>query len=959
MKTRTRLRLTTAASIISAIVTILAIAFIIRQNDHDFQRSACFYEMEQKVYALNLLTTSYLLHPGERVKEQWHSTYRSLGSLLAELEVDQRHERRLLETIKADHQEVIVPFSQLISMQANDSASPHAGSLKEMLVNRIAVQLGVMLDNAGRLVESTQARISKSQRWASSFSILAVLLLAGLGVVLVLNANRFLKALMQLHDAAGHIKKEEWDYRIETKGNDEIAGFAQAFNSMSSRLGSSYAALQAEIAEKERAEDALRKINETLEQRVTERTAELFHTMEKLKHAHELTSAILDTVDGLVIVLDRQGGIVRFNAACERLTGWRSEEVTGRRFWEFLVPEEQQPGVIDTFDKLATGMFPSRHENQWICRDGSRRWMTWANSSLLDAEGDVEYVIGTGIDITERKRIEEELQQSRELALRRLAELESIYRSAHVALCVFDRDLRFVKVNDRMAEINGIAADEHIGKKVGEIVPDLADLAEQIAARIFHTGEPVLDIEFSGTTIDRPNIKRYWIEQWLPLTDSSGAITGINVVAEEVTEQRRSEETLRKSETRFKILSDTAGELLVASNPQIVVNNLCTRLMEHLDCHVFFNFLAHESGRLRLNACAGIPEEEARKIEWLDYGVAVCGCAARDAVRIVAEDIFNTPDVRTDLVRSYGIQAYACHPLMVQNQAIGTLSFGARTRTSFSPEELDLMKTVADQVAIAMQRMMLIEDLRKSRDELEARVQERTAELLRSNQALQDFAYIASHDLNEPLRKVISFGNILRQKHADSLGPTSNDYLKRMLDATQRMQSLLKSLLEYSRVNMNPEPFKEVDLFDIVHEVLSDLEVRIQKTGGEVIVGELPTIKADPSQMRQLFQNLIGNALKFHRIGEKPVVKVHCKSPVDSGCRIFVEDNGIGFDEQYSERIFEPFQRLHERSSHYEGTGIGLAICRKIVERHGGSISVTSQPGAGAKFMVSLPLMQA
>jgi PAS domain S-box-containing protein len=242
------------------------------------------------------------------------------------------------------------------------------------------------------------------------------------------------------------------------------------------------------------------------------------------------------------------------------------------------------------------------------------------------------------------------------------------------------------------------------------------------------------------------------------------------------------------------------------------------------------------------------------------------------------------------------------------------------------------------------------------RKRAEEQVKSYMAKLEESNQALQDFASIASHDLQEPLRKVSAFGSMLKQKCGGSLDEQGSDYLERMLNANQRMQSLLAALLEYARLSTRVDPFVDVELSKTVHEVLSDLEVRIKKTGGEVRVEALPVIQADPIQMRQLFQNLIGNALKFCETGKKPIVQVRSVSNTGSECQIVVEDNGIGFEERFLEKIFAPFQRLHGRSSHYEGTGMGLAICKKIVERHGGSITAKSAPGEGAAFIVKLPL---
>jgi signal transduction histidine kinase len=438
-------------------------------------------------------------------------------------------------------------------------------------------------------------------------------------------------------------------------------------------------------------------------------------------------------------------------------------------------------------------------------------------------------------------------------------------------------------------------------------------------------------------------------------------------------EREQAEAALKKSEERYRLLSNTAGRLLASPDPQGIVNELCRQVMEHLDCHVFFNFLVDErAGKLHLNAWAGIPEEEAQKIEWLDFGVAVCGCAAQSRERIVAEDIFNTPDIRTELVKSYGIQAYACHPLTVQSRLIGTLSFGTKTRSSFSPEDLDLMKVLADQVATAMERMRLIADLKRYRDELELRVEDRTHQLQQANEELQayaarleflnaelqEFAFVASHDLQEPLRKIQSFATRLKSKCESSLGEDGCDYLSRMESAANRMSVLLSDLLNYSRVTTRANPFIPLDLSGVAELVTSDLEVLIEDTRARVEIDDLPVIEADESQMRQLLQNLISNALKYRREDEVPVVNVYSRAE-NGVCRLIVEDNGIGFDEKYLDRIFKPFQRLHGRTSKYDGTGMGLAICRKIVERHGGTITALSSPGGGSTFIATLPVKQA
>jgi signal transduction histidine kinase len=390
----------------------------------------------------------------------------------------------------------------------------------------------------------------------------------------------------------------------------------------------------------------------------------------------------------------------------------------------------------------------------------------------------------------------------------------------------------------------------------------------------------------------------------------------------------------------------------------------------------------------------------------------------------------NVPDIFADMRfvardwwRAHNLHSFLALPIIHKDALLAVLALNGQQPFHLSSDHQYILESFVTQTAIAIQnarlfaavrtqtarleqanaelqgeiveRQQVEAALRQARDELETRIAERTmelqltnaqlrqeiternrteetlhtfaAQLQRSNRELQDFAYTASHDLQEPLRKILTFGDRLKAKCGETLGEQGRDYLQRMQNAAQRMQTLINDLLTFSRVTTKAQPFVPVDLASVAAEVVTDLEVRIEQTGGQVNIHKLPTIEADPLQMRQLFQNLISNALKFHRQNIAPIVTVQGhllqnadghlagNAPVRELCQITVADNGIGFDEKYLDSIFNVFQRLHSRST-YEGSGVGLAVCRKIVERHGGTITARSIPGQGTTFIVTLPI---
>jgi two-component system, LuxR family, sensor kinase FixL len=321
----------------------------------------------------------------------------------------------------------------------------------------------------------------------------------------------------------------------------------------------------------------------------------------------------------------------------------------------------------------------------------------------------------------------------------------------------------------------------------------------------------------------------------------------------------------------------------------------------------------------------------------------VLGYAERDMVGKVYLDLIR-PDYRT--------KARAFYTKQLREQLRATyLEFPAVSATG---EEVWL----GQNVQLVFEDGQLVGCQAVARDiterkRIEEAMLKQAEELSSANADLEQFAFIAAHDLQEPLRKIQSFGDRLNLKYKDALDEQGRDYLERMRGSATRMRTLIDDLLSFARANKQQRR-SFTSLETILKSVLADLQMRLEETNATVSVGVLPTLEVDPSQMRQVFQNLLSNALKFHQADVAPVVSVNAQRLPTGDWEIRVSDNGIGFEEQYHDRIFAVFQRLHSRDK-YEGTGIGLAIVRRIVEGHGGQIEVSSRPNHGTTFAITMP----
>jgi signal transduction histidine kinase len=344
--------------------------------------------------------------------------------------------------------------------------------------------------------------------------------------------------------------------------------------------------------------------------------------------------------------------------------------------------------------------------------------------------------------------------------------------------------------------------------------------------------------------------------------------------------------------------------------------------------------------RLSLRAAPSLGARYGQAIASLPIGegIGACGTAAFRRKAVLVADI---PHDRRwkgfhHLAAEEGLHSCWSTPLLAGNgELLGTFAIYQRQPMQIDAKLEALVATVSQLAAVAIEH-------RNTLDELE-----------RSNRELQEFAFVASHDLQEPLRKIRTFAEHLTSR-TNGLDEQSRDYLERMNSAAGRMQALIRDLLAYSRVHTRREPFVAVDLDALLDEVLQDLEGTLERSGAEIQRETLAPIKGDPLQLRQLLQNLLSNALKFHKPGETPKIRIYAERHSTGEWSLCISDRGIGFDEKYLERIFQPFQRLHGRHV-YPGTGIGLAIVKKIAARHGARLSARSEAGAGATFCVTFP----
>ncbi|QLD91195.1 GAF domain-containing protein [Natronomonas salina] len=501
---------------------------------------------------------------------------------------------------------------------------------------------------------------------------------------------------------------------------------------------------------------------------------------------------------------------------------------------------------------------------------------------------------------------------------------------------MFDADMEYTVTGGQLLETVGVEAADRVGNSVYEIYPDeIVEQVEPYFEAVFDGESSSFEIEFHGRDL---------YANTLPVRNAADEIFAGMLVVQDVTERREYERELQARAHQQQAVAELGQFALVADDLDQLMAEAARRVSEVLDtdyCKVLD--LDPASRELLLRQGVGWDEGIAGNATvGADEDDSQAGYTLRSDGPVVVEDLatesrFSGPELLTSHDVASGISTI----IGSIDDPWGILGTHDTGRREFTDEDVNFVQSVANILAEAIERHQYQTELEDTVEKLEE-----------SNERLEQFAYAASHDLQEPLRMVSSYLKLIESRYVDELDEEAEEFIDFAVDGAERMREMIEALLAYSRIETRGDPFEPVDLEDVVDDVLADLQLQIQETGAEITIESLPTVQGDRGQLRQVFQNLLDNAIEYSG-EERPQVHVGADR---TGKRwvVSVSDEGIGIDPENTEMVFEVFQRLHSREQ-YAGTGIGLALCERIVERHGGDIWVESTPGEGSTFYFTLP----
>jgi PAS domain S-box-containing protein len=633
---------------------------------------------------------------------------------------------------------------------------------------------------------------------------------------------------------------------------------------------------------------------------------------------------------------------VFYSVRWKEMLGFEDHEIANERDeWAKRVHPDDINEVMQTIqDHLAkkTPFYTSEH--RVLCKDGTSKWILDRGQALWDEAGNPVRMVGSHTDVTDRKRAEEVLRESQE-------RLSLALEVAHMVTWDFD-----ILTNHLVA---AGAVDLVFGLPRGSSVPSYEDFfnfvhpedRKSVSQALTRSVEEGAEYRLEYRVV-WPDGTLHWVSaEGQAYRDATGKPIRVVGVAIDITERKRAEEVLKQQNQRSQLFSEITLNIRQSLKLDEILQTAVTEVQRllHADRVLVFQLGPDGSGHVVKEAVVpGWPVTLGQNLFDPCFHQDFKDRYRQGRIGSMADiDRGDIEPCHVEFLKQFGVRANLVIPVLVKEDVWGLLiAHQCSAPREWASFEVELMRQLGDQIGIALSQAQLLEQETKQRQEL-----------ARSNADLQQFAYVASHDLQEPLRMVASYLQLLERRYKDKLDTDANEFINYAVDGAGRMQNLINDLLAYSRVGTQGKPFKLTNYADVFRRALLHLKIAIEESKAVITHDEpFPIVHADESQLVQVLQNLISNAIKF-RGDQAP--HIHIGVQHLNGEWVFsVKDQGIGIDPQYKERIFMIFQRLHNRTE-YVGTGIGLAICKRIVERHGGHIWVESELVKGSTFYFTIP----
>ena len=633
--------------------------------------------------------------------------------------------------------------------------------------------------------------------------------------------------------------------------------------------------------------------------------------------------------------IDNDGVFVRMNDTELSWLGYTRDEIIGKKkFGDLLTPESL---ILhrEQFAKFKEDGLVQDLEYEMVRKDGTIMPVLLSATVLKDADGKFLMTRSSVFDITERKRAEERTRDLQNF-------LTSIVENIPMMLFVKDaKELRFVRVNREEETLLGHKRADVLGKTDFDLFPrEEAEFFTKKDREVLASGV-LLDIP-AEPVLSAQGLRIFHTKK-IPILDTQGRPEYLLGISEDITERKRAEQRLQVQHDITRILSEAATR--AAATPEILravceilgwdigiawSRDLRTQMLRSreiwLGGHGKFPVFVPATRKIRFADNAGLPGRvwASGQPEWI-ADTSAHGDYSRAAE--AAKD---------------GLRTAFAFPVCSGGEVLFVIEMLSQEARSSDPAMLEMFTAIGSQIGQFIERKTAEDELAKASEDL-----------LRSNHELELFAYVASHDLQEPLRMVASYTQLLQRRYQGKLDATADEFIHFAVDGAKRMQAFISDLLQYSRVGTRGKTFAPVDLNEVARRIQANLRIAIEESGTQLTTDPLPTLAGDDLQLTQLFQNLVSNAIKFRNKDQPPRIQISARQEGEHW-QFSVADNGIGIAPEYFEKIFVIFQRLHTREE-FTGTGIGLALCKRIVERHGGRIWVESEPGRGTVFYFTIP----